>query len=312
MLNIAMIGLDTSHAEIFTDLVMNPENPHFIERVLIKAAYPGGTGDFPLSINRVERYTSLLRDRYHIEMTETPEEAAGKCDAVWITSVDGRMHEELFRKICPYGIPVFIDKPFSVSSNSAKRIIDLAKKWNVPLMSSSSLRFGENLQTFLSAYKGRIDHAECIGPLTFEMTQPGYFWYGIHLAEMLFSILGKGCESVQAAVRDEMEMVMCEWSGGRTGTLFGMKTEQADFEAVITMKDSEKHLNLSRTQKPYYASLLDQVVNFSKTGRPVPENEETLEIIHFIEAVNLSRNRGGEKVVIQTKKERTGMGRCET
>ncbi|MBS2969830.1 Gfo/Idh/MocA family oxidoreductase [Metabacillus sp. KIGAM252] len=312
MLDVALIGLDTSHAEIFTDLVMNPENPHFIKGVSIKAAYPGGSEDFPLSRNRVEHYTSIVRDKYHIEISETPEEAAGKCDAVWITSVDGRRHEELLRQVCPFGLPVFIDKPFSVAADSAKRMVDFAKEWNVPLMSSSSLRFGENLKSFLSACNERIHHAECIGPLLFEKTQPGYFWYGIHLAEMLFSIMGKGCESVQASVRDEMEMVMCEWGGARTGTIIGTKTEQADFEAFVSMKSGEQHFNLSRTHKPYYASLLDQVVHFSKTGRPVPENEETLEIIHFIEAVNQSRNRGGERIVIRKKNERNSMGRCDT
>ncbi|AZB43751.1 gfo/Idh/MocA family oxidoreductase [Bacillus sp. FJAT-42376] len=300
MLKISMIGLDTSHAEIFADLIMNPKNPFYIEGVSIISAYRGESDDFALSKNRVDYYTSVLRDQFQVELAETAEAAAAKSDAIWITSVDGRKHEELFRKVCSFGVPVFIDKPFSVSSDSAKRIVDLAKKRNVPLMSSSSLRFGEPLQAFLSSGKEKISYAECIGPLSFEETQPGYFWYGIHLAEMLYSLLGQGCKSVQTAVRSDMEMILCEWSGGRKGLLCGIKNKPADFEVVAAAKDREVRLNLSKTKKPYYASLLEKTVEFSKTGIPVPENEETLEIIHFIEAVNKSRERGGEKVKLHS------------
>ncbi|MGM1046432.1 MAG: hypothetical protein ACQEXX_09840 [Bacillota bacterium] len=41
--------------------------------------------------------------------------------------------------------------------------------------------------------------------------------------------------------------------------------------------------------KPYYASLMEQVMTMFQSGKPVLDLEETLKVIRFIEAANESR-----------------------
>jgi len=40
-----------------------------------------------------------------------------------LESADGRVHPEQFRRIAPYGKPVFIDKPLAVSVRDAEEIL---------------------------------------------------------------------------------------------------------------------------------------------------------------------------------------------
>ena len=90
-----------------------------------------------LSYTRIDGFTKELREKFKIEIVESPEEIAEKSDAILLESVDGRAHLEQFRKIASFGKPTFIDKPFTTTTNDAKEIIRLAKDHGTPIMSSS-------------------------------------------------------------------------------------------------------------------------------------------------------------------------------
>ena len=75
----------------------------------------------------------------------TMQQVAENTDAILILSADGRVHLNQFKTICSYRKPVFIDKPFALSSADAGEIIRLAEEFQIPLMSASSLRHAEVL-----------------------------------------------------------------------------------------------------------------------------------------------------------------------
>ncbi|WP_181346909.1 hypothetical protein [Thalassobacillus sp. CUG 92003] len=94
-LKLGLIGLDTSHVEIFTNLLNDPSAPYHDPggKVVIGCPYP--SPNMPLSAERVVGYTTLLRDTYHVAITDSPTETAKQADAILITSVDGNKHLEL-------------------------------------------------------------------------------------------------------------------------------------------------------------------------------------------------------------------------
>lgn len=195
-LKIGMIGLDTSHVVAFTKLLNRPENEYHVPGGRVVVAFPGGSPDMELSHSRVKGFTEQMRDKFSVEIVDSPKAVAEKCDAILLESVDGRVHLEQFREIASYGKPVFIDKPFAISSNDALEMVQLAKRYRTPLMSASALRCAENLTNTLAKLEGKdILGADTYGPLALE-EHHGLFWYGIHTAEMLFRILGKGCKQV--------------------------------------------------------------------------------------------------------------------
>jgi len=100
----------------------------------------------------VERFTRELAAEFGVRMLESPEQVAERCDAVMLEAADGRAHLELFRRIAPYGKPVFIDKPLAVASRDAEEMLRLAERHGVPVMSCSALRFADGLTSPRAAF----------------------------------------------------------------------------------------------------------------------------------------------------------------
>src|SRR5688572_3464341 len=97
-LKIGLVGLDTSHVTAFAGLLNDPKHPHHVPGGSIVAAFPGGSPDMELSRSRVEGFTKTLREKFGVEMKETPEAVAEGVDLLFITSVDGRVHREQFER----------------------------------------------------------------------------------------------------------------------------------------------------------------------------------------------------------------------
>jgi hypothetical protein len=53
VIRVGMIGLDTSHAVIFTRTLNQPDHTGDLAGIKVVAAYPGGNPDFPLSRDRL-------------------------------------------------------------------------------------------------------------------------------------------------------------------------------------------------------------------------------------------------------------------
>ncbi|WP_103106169.1 Gfo/Idh/MocA family protein [Brevibacillus reuszeri] len=293
-LRIGMVGLDTSHCEMFTELLHDHLHPYHVAGGKIVAAYPGGSPDFELSASRVGGITSTLCDQYGINIVASIEAVAQQSDAILLTTVDGRIHLEQFALLAPFGKPVFIDKPFATSYLDALKLIEIAQIHQVPLMSCSSLRFAEGIvNAIMKSGEDPITGAYCYGPMPLESALPGLFWYGIHSVEMLFTILGHECLSVTAVKNDEFEVITGQWADGRTGVIRGDRTWNKTFGALLHHREHASFVDVQATPKPYYASLLEHILAFFKTGvSPVPL-DETLAIMRFLEAANESRLRGG-------------------
>lgn len=292
-LKIGLIGLDTSHVSAFTSLLNDPSNEHHVSGAKVVAAYSGGSPDFPPSIGRVEGFANELRDNYGVAILESPAEVATEVDAILLTSVDGRVHLKQFRELLPFKLPTFIDKPFAVSSEDARAIATLARENNIPLFSSSSLRYAEAFaQTVATAGRENVWGADFSGPMAIEPTQPGLYWYGIHTVEMLYTTFGRGCVGVTAISNDDHDLVVGEWSDGRVGTIRGNRKGGNSFGALLHTASGSHFVDPMGDPKPGYASLLEKIIPMFQGGPAPIEIEETLEAIRFIEAANESRESG--------------------
>jgi len=80
---------------------------------------------------------------------------------------------------------------------------------NVPVFSSSSLRYMKNVQAVRNENKiGRVLGADTFSPATLEPHHPDLFWYGIHGVEVLFAVMGTGCETVTRFYTEETDVVV--------------------------------------------------------------------------------------------------------
>ncbi|MBL4575486.1 MAG: Gfo/Idh/MocA family oxidoreductase [Opitutaceae bacterium] len=294
-LKIGLVGLDTSHVVSFADEFNDSTSANHIPGARIVAGFPGGSPDMELSISRVDGYTKTLREKYDVEIVNSPEVVAEKADAILLTTVDGRLHRDQFSRIAEAGKPVFIDKPLAVCSEDAIAIAAIAKKRGTPLMTSSALRYSMALTDVLER-KGRenVTGADFAGPMVLVPTCPGYFWYGIHTAEQLYTSMGKGCEKVIARYSENHDSLIAVWKDGRIGTLRGNRLGNDSFDGMVHFADEICHIDVAAAKKPFTKSLSEAVLAFLLTGNSPIDLEESVEIVRFLEAANESRESGKE------------------
>ncbi|MFN9741441.1 MAG: Gfo/Idh/MocA family protein [Acidobacteriota bacterium] len=294
-IRIGIIGLDTSHVTAFTALLNDPSNPNHVPGARVVAAYKGGSPDIESSATRIDRFTAELQTKWKVELVGSIEELCQKVYAVLLESVDGRPHLAQVRPVFAARKRVFIDKPFAGNYRDAREIVRLAKESGTPFFSTSSLRFVTELQEMKKSEKlGGMLGAFTFSPSPTEPHHPDLFWYGIHGVEMLFTLMGPGCESVTRVHTPGADVVVGRWKDGRTGTFRGIREGKTDYGAIAF--GGKAVIPSSVPMKVDYRGLVVEIVKFFQTGVPPVSPEETLEIMAFMEAADLSKARSGQPV----------------
>lgn len=293
---LGMIGLDTSHVPTFTKAINEAQNNYGCKVVV---GYAGGSPDVKSSATRVEKFTKQMREEFGVEIVDTIEELCEKVDGVMLESVDGRPHLEQVKPVIAAKKPVFIDKPMAGSVEDVIEIFRLAKENNVPCFSSSSLRFCPAIAEMKdNPEAGEIFGCDSYGPCHLEPHHPDLYWYGVHGVEILYTIMGPGCETVQRTQTENGELVVGVWKDGRIGTYRGSRAGGWDFGAVV--HGSKGVVFAPRGRGFGYEGLVEQIIDFFRTGKsPVPA-EETIEIFAFMTAADESKAKGGLPVSIKS------------
>lgn len=289
---VGIIGLDTSHSVAFTKSLLR--GGAVFKGYKVVAAYPQGSLDIVSSTERISGYTEEVK-KMGVEIVNSIADLLEKVDVILLETNDGRRHLEQALQVFKSGKRTFIDKPIAASLNDAKEIFNAAEKYNVPVFSSSSLRFAKGMSEIKNGSLGKVQGADTYSPMKFEKTHPDLYWYGIHGVEMLFTVMGTGCESVQRTIGVDQEIFIAKWKDGRIGTFRGIKNGKQDYGGTAF---GEKGIS---TLGPYngYDPLLIEIINFFETGISPVDKEETLEICAFIEASDLSKKRNGQVVSLK-------------
>jgi len=294
-IKVGIIGLD-AHAVPWTKIINDPHAPAPISAMKVVAAYPAYSRDIPFSNDTIQKNIALLRGM-GVEMTDSVETLLGKVDAVLLLSIDGRPHPEQARPVWRTRKPLFIDKPVAPSLAQIIEIYRQAQASGTPLFSSSSLRYGPGLLALLHNPKiGRV--LGCDAYSNSKSILPGHpdlFYYGIHGTEMLFTVMGPGCQAVSRVKSEAGDIVVGVWRDGRLGTYRGIRQGQVGFGATVF---GEKGIDATHKFEGY-EGLLAEIARFFQTGKPPLSPEQTLEIYAFLEGADQSARRAGQPVALE-------------
>lgn len=295
-MRVGVVGLDTSHALAFAGVLNDPKAAADVAGFRVVCAYPRGSADIVSSTERIPKYTEDFR-KMGIEIAGSIDDLLKKVDVVLLETNDGRPHLEQALAVMKSGKPLFIDKPIAASLADALAIFDAAKKHNVPVFSSSSLRFGQKTQEARHGVIGKILDCQTHSPCTLETTHPDLFWYGIHGVESLFTVMGPGCKSVRRTVSTPTEdVVVGTWADGRVGTFRGTRGKSGGYGG--TAKGTKGTLAVGQYEG--YRPLVVAIVKFFKTGIPPVTPEETIEIYAFMTAADESKRQHGAEVTLES------------
>jgi len=180
-MNIGIIGAENSHAR------------HFCNAIKISQAnrirFIYGADD-PAECAR-------LCEEFGLEPCGSEAELIAKSDAVVVTYRKGSLHYAPVMAALREGKPVFNDKPFACDLREAQEIAALATELDVPLTGGTSLKGLPELPAI----------KEAIGPgstvvISFAADPgspyDGYWFYGIHAAELCVLLCGQDFTQVRA------------------------------------------------------------------------------------------------------------------
>lgn len=222
VIKIGIIGLDTSHSTAFTELLNGDSDDKFVKEFEVVAAYPYGSKTIQSSYERIPGYIEEVK-KHGVEITSSIAELLDKVDCVMLETNDGRIHLEQAMEVFKSGKICYIDKPIGATLGQAIAIYEMAEKYNVPIFSSSALRYSPQNQKLRNGEFGKILGADCYSPHKVEPTHPDFGFYGIHGVETLYTLMGTGCESVNRMSSQDADVVVGRWKDGRIGTFRGIK-----------------------------------------------------------------------------------------
>ena len=230
-----MIGLDTSHAPAFAELLNGPKADRRAggreSRGRVSRRQPRPAGQR----RSRRRATRRSLPRLGVEIVPSIDALLPKVDVVLLESVDGRP--------APGAGHAGAARPRSRCSSTSRwparwptrwRFSSWPSNWTCP--ASPVRRCGSARASSACAddpQVGEVLGCEARGPCTLEPHHPDLFWYGIHGVETLFTIMGTGCEAVSRVQTDGTEFVVGRWNDGRIGTFRGLRDGAHGYGATV-------------------------------------------------------------------------------
>lgn len=151
------------------------------------------------------------------EVVRSLDEMVKNVDAVWLGDASGKGNDHL-ALVGPglqKGLPTFCDKPIGETVAGTKAILDLAKKHNAPLMSSSLFRHQWGMEQAL-----RLRDSKELGELgtVLACIHAGYTpesWavYGHHSVWSAITLMGPEVEAVSMFARDGLAQATLAYKG---------------------------------------------------------------------------------------------------
>ena len=292
---VGMIGLDTGHSTAFTKSLNDPQAGDRYRGYKVVAAVPDGTDNILDWKNRIPEFTEEVRSQ-GVEIVNSIEEMLEKVDVVLLTCIDGNKHLEQALPVLKAGKRMFIDKPFAGSLSDAIAIVEAAKKYDVPMFSSSSLRYVEGGKEISGGKIGKVIGVNAYSPAPIEEHHPDLFWYGVHGVEILFTVMGTGCKSVQRTFTENSDVVTGIWKDGRIGCFRGIREGKRGYGGTVFGEDGISEVD----QYQGYNPLLEKIAEFFDTGIVPVSAEETLEIFAFMQAADDSKINGGISIDMES------------
>lgn len=232
-------------------------------------------------------------EEFKVGMATSMEHIVSACDALLVLAPgDPEQHEKLADAALRSGKPVYVDKTFTTTLASAKRMFDLARKHNTPMFTCSALRFGKELVQFIDGdlKAGKAHFVATHGPgRTFEE-------YIVHQVETIPPVLGVGARRVLYAGSPQVDAVVIDYGDGRRATL----RRAMGLPYGLDVHYGENKVHHIRSATDFFDVLMTEMIKFFQTRKPPVAEAHTLEIIAIYEALIAAKKTPDQWVAVPT------------
>lgn len=247
MVDIGVLGLDTSHPEAFAD-VLNGLDTEYDDAPAITAVWDGGAV-------RDDAYVDSFCADVGATRYDDPAAMVGAVDAAMVLAVDWERHRQLARPFLKAGVPTLVDKPIAGTLADLEELADAAA--GTPLFGGSAVPFHPEFVQLSESAADRTLHVAGYND---------FFYYRAHTVDLARRIVCTDWASVAPQSRTETTTVEATFTDETVATLrFDGNADAATFgaldvadrtRAVAVTASEETHL---RMYEGYLASFLDVV-----------------------------------------------------
>ena len=187
MYKIAILGCENSHAAGFLKAIQE-ENLTDIQVMGVYSCFEGEA--------------EKLRETYGVPVMENYDDLVGQLDGLIITARHGDNHYRYAKPYIASGIPMFIDKPITVTEADAREFLQELKENHVAISGGSSVKHADYIQELkalvASGEKGKVAGGFLRMPLDIHSEHGGFFFYAQHLLQSVCEIFGYYPKAVRA------------------------------------------------------------------------------------------------------------------
>lgn len=233
--------------------------------------------DFYAEIDHPDLSSDEYEAKYGVHKCSSLEELCNKCDYLMVLYPDNPERKfEVIKKVIPFKKPIFVDKTFMNSFDEAKKTFELAKQYDTPLFTSSSLRYADEVRALEN-----VDSLLVIAP----SVHLSDYW--IHPLEIVVSKMGSGAQRAKLSRSGVHHMLNIEYPNNRDALI--VIAEGGNAQDFFISGNGKFKQNLVRCVSPYFENEMKDILRFFKEKTPSFSYLESLEAMKLRDIALLNK-----------------------
>lgn len=206
MYKIAILGCENSHADAFLKFIYGEQKEDGASYV--KVSEPVVTDVEVIGVySDEEAPMEKLNKMFGVPKMSSYDELVGKVDGIIVTARHGDNHYKYAKPYLASGIPMFIDKPITISEKEAVEFMAELKKNNVKVVGGSVCGLYATIQKFKKIVEnkemGEVYGGSVRAPMDAQSVYGGFFFYSQHLVQMMCEMFGYYPNTVTAVKHEK-------------------------------------------------------------------------------------------------------------
>ena len=278
MIRVGIIGSENSHAAAFTQQ-FNLGGQY--EDIRVVALWGE---DMESNLAQCEKFGVVCM---------RPEDMLYQVDAVMVTSRRGDLHLPYVKPFVEKGMPVFVDKPFTMSVDTALELKSLIESSGSPCVGGSSTRMVADTLALRDAAKNGAIGGFVHAPVSLKNEYGDFWFYASHLCEIALTIFGYHPQSVQAQIAEKGASAILNY--GKYSVSLGFTEGMYEYGAAVMTKEGVTYRKIDISHS--YDVECEEFAQMVRSRETPQSLEELIAPVYLIDAILRAARSGKEEKI---------------
>ena len=283
MKRIAILGCENSHADAFLTFIKEKEEFSDLKVV----------GIYSEEREAAER----LNKEFGVPIMESFDAAVGNLDGLIITARHGDNHYKYAKPYIASGIPMFIDKPITISEDEAIEFMRELSENGCRISGGSSLRHDMFVKQLAEEHRTELTGKTVGGyvraPFSIDSPYGGFYFYSEHLVDAVIEIFGRFPISVKTSKNGDQLHVLFHYEDY---DVVGLYTKRHSYFASRMAEKGGNGAVIPFTNDWFYSEL-SEFCSLLSDGQKTVDYESFIAPVFIMNAIERSMKSGKEEYI---------------